>query len=154
MHVHSEYLIYISVTSNSSFSPQLHSVSPQHPKTYMSLQGLLLLWTYTCPLVSFLMMFSSFRTGQSSRSSQAATPTLTFLLSATQDVLLPLLKLTVYPNDLIYILKVRPYCFQFSHTNSFHLFCTADSLSLTPMVKMELHCSQARTTEKQLPQMV
>lgn len=108
----------------------------------------------TCPLVSFLMMFSSFRTGQSSRSSQAATQTLTFLLSVTQDVLLPLLKLTVYPNDLIYMLKVRPYCFQFSHTNSFHLFSTADSLSLTPMVKMELHCSQARTTEKQLPQMV
>lgn len=133
------------------FLPQLHSVSPPHPNTHISSGS---------PFALDLHMFNNLlpentspplaQDSPLSSSSQAKTPTLQLfpLRKATQYLLLPLLKLTIYllpspPNHLIYITKVGPFCFQFhlfSHASSFHLIFTSDSSSLTPMAKTKLQC--------------
>ena len=133
------------------FSSLSSRAYPHPTQTYTSLQDLLLLWTHTCPVISFLitLLLLSFRTAPEQQQSSYNSNSDSFLLlNGTLDCLLPLLKWAIYlfpspPSHLIYIPKVRPYCFQFhmfSHTSSFHLICTSDSLSLTPMAKMELHC--------------
>lgn len=129
------------------FHPQLHTVFP--------------LRTCICLVISFLITLLSFRTAP-----WAAVVKLQLqlfgsflLLNATQDLLLPLLKLTIYlfsspPNYLVYIPKVRPCCFQFhlfGHTSSFHLICTSDSLSLTPIAKTELHASRQEPQRNSSP---
>lgn len=138
--------------TKSTFSSLSFTVCPHPTQTHTSLQDLLLLWTCICPIISFLktLLLLWLRTAPWAAAVKLKLQLFnSFLLrNATQYRLLPLLKLTIYllpspPNHLIYIAKVRLFCFQFnlfSHASSFHLIFTSDSSSLTPMAKTGLHC--------------